>query len=42
MMKTLLKQLIQADSTPEKGELAAARVISASFRQSGIESHVVA
>jgi succinyl-diaminopimelate desuccinylase len=40
MMKTLLKQLIQADSTPEKGELAAARVISASFRQSGIESHV--
>ncbi|MFC1636410.1 M20 family metallopeptidase [Planctomycetota bacterium] len=39
-MKTLLKELIQAESTPEKGELAAAKVISASFRQSGIESHI--
>ena len=39
-MKTLLKELIQAESTPEKGELAAAEVISRSFRQSGIESHI--
>jgi len=39
-MKTLLKELIQAESTPEKGELAAAEVISASFLQSGIESHI--
>jgi succinyl-diaminopimelate desuccinylase len=39
-MKTLLKQLIQADSTPEKGELAAAQVISAFLHQSGIESRV--
>ena len=39
-MKTLLKELIQAESTPEKGELAAAEVVSASFRQSGIESHI--
>ncbi|OHB80182.1 MAG: hypothetical protein A2Z25_02385 [Planctomycetes bacterium RBG_16_55_9] len=35
-----MKELIQAESTPEKGELAAAQVISASFHQSGIESHV--
>ena len=39
-MKTLLKELIQAKSTPEKGELAAAEVISASFRQSGVETHI--
>jgi succinyl-diaminopimelate desuccinylase len=39
-MKTLLKELIQAESTPEKGELAAAEVVSAAFRQSGIESHI--
>ena len=32
MMKTLLKELIQAESTPEKGELAAAEVLSASDR----------
>ena len=40
MMKTLLKELIQAESTPEKGELAAAEVLSASFRQSGVEAHI--
>ncbi len=40
MVKTLLQKLIQAESTPEKGELAAAEVVSASFRQSGIESHI--
>jgi succinyl-diaminopimelate desuccinylase len=39
-MKTLLKELIQAESTPEKGELAAAEVVSASLRQSGVESHI--
>lgn len=39
-MKTLLKELIQAESTPEKGELAAAKVVLESFRQSGIESHI--
>jgi succinyl-diaminopimelate desuccinylase len=39
-MKTLLKELIQAESTPEKGELAAAEVVLESFRQSGIESHI--
>ncbi len=39
-MKELLKKLIQADSTPEKGEIAAAEVISAEFGRSGIESHI--
>ncbi|MBN2317378.1 MAG: M20 family metallopeptidase [Sedimentisphaerales bacterium] len=39
-MKTLLQKLIQAESTPEKGELAAAEVVLESFRQSGIESHI--
>jgi succinyl-diaminopimelate desuccinylase len=40
MMKTLLKKLIQAESTREKGELAAAEVISTSFRQSGVETNI--
>lgn len=39
-MKTLLKELIQAESTPGKGELAVAEIISASLRQSGIASHI--
>lgn len=39
-MKELLKELIEAESTPEKGELAAAEVISAEFRRSGIDSRV--
>ena len=39
-MKELLKKLIQADSTPEKGEIAAAEVISSEFELSGIESHI--
>jgi len=38
-MKELLRELIQAESTPEKGELAAAEVISAAFGRSGMESH---
>lgn len=36
-MKELLKQLIQADSTPGKGEAAAADVVAARFEQHGIE-----
>jgi succinyl-diaminopimelate desuccinylase len=39
-MKELLKELIEAESTPAKGELAAAEVISAEFRRSGIDSRV--
>ena len=39
-MKELLKKLIQAESTPEKGELAAAEVISAEFCRSGIDSQI--
>jgi succinyl-diaminopimelate desuccinylase len=39
-MKELLKKLIQAETTAEKGELAAAEVISAELRQSGIDSSI--
>ena len=39
-MKELLKKLIQAETTAEKGELAAAEVISAEFRRSGIDSTI--
>ena len=35
-MKELLKELIRAETTEEKGELAAAEVISARFQRSGI------
>jgi succinyl-diaminopimelate desuccinylase len=37
-MKRLLKKLIQAETTAEKGELAAAEVISAEFMRSAISS----
>ena len=39
-MKELLRELIQAESTPEKGELVAAEVISAELGRSGTESHI--
>lgn len=39
-MKELLKKLIQAETTAEKGELAAAEVISAEFSRSGIDSYI--
>jgi succinyl-diaminopimelate desuccinylase len=39
-MKELLKKLIRAESTPRKGELAAAQVISAEFAKSAIESRI--
>jgi len=39
-MKELLKKLIQAETTVEKGELAAAEVISAEFCRSGIDSGI--
>jgi succinyl-diaminopimelate desuccinylase len=39
-MKELLKKLIQAETTDEKGELAAAEVISAEFHRSGIDSRI--
>jgi len=39
-MKELLKKLIQAESTPQKGELAAAEVISAELSRSGIDSRI--
>ena len=39
-MKELLINLIQAETTPEKGELAAAEVISAEFGRSGIDSSI--
>ena len=39
-MKDLLKKLIQAESTPQKGELAAAKVISAELSRSGIDSRI--
>lgn len=37
-MKELLKALIEAESTPEKGELAAAEVVSAEFARAGVDS----
>jgi len=39
-MKELLKKLVQAESTPQKGELAAAEVISAELSRSGIDSRI--
>ncbi len=39
-MKELLKKLIQAESTPQKGELAAAEVISAELSHSGIDCRI--
>ena len=39
-MKELLRNLIQAETTVEKGELTAAEVISAEFRRSGIDSRI--
>jgi succinyl-diaminopimelate desuccinylase len=39
-VKELLKKLIQAESTPQKGELAAAQVISAELSRSGIDSRI--
>jgi succinyl-diaminopimelate desuccinylase len=39
-MTELLKELIQAQSTADKGELAAAEVISVELRRSGIDSRV--
>ena len=40
IMKELLKKLIQAQTTSEIGELAAAEVISAEFSRWGIESKI--
>ncbi|MGD8786731.1 MAG: M20 family metallopeptidase [Phycisphaerales bacterium] len=39
-MKELLKKLIQADTTQEKGELAAAEIVSAELSRSGINSKI--
>jgi len=39
-MKDLLRQLIQADSTPGKGEALAAEVIATCFRRHGIDCRV--
>ena len=39
-MKTFLKKLIQADSTPQAGELAASRVIQEEFAAYGIDCRV--
>jgi len=39
-MKELLKNLIQAETTSEKGEIAAAEVISVEFQRSGIDSGI--
>jgi succinyl-diaminopimelate desuccinylase len=39
-MKTLLRKLVQADSTCEKGELIAAKVVAAELEGSGIDVHV--
>jgi succinyl-diaminopimelate desuccinylase len=39
-VRELLKKLIQAESTPDKGELAAAEVISAELGRSGIDSRI--
>ena len=40
IMQKLLKELIQAESTDAKGELAAAKVISAEFDRCGINSEI--
>lgn len=39
-MKDLLKQLIRADSTADKGEMAAAEVIADYFKGHGIDCHI--
>ena len=39
-MKELLKELIQAESTAESGEVAAANVVAARFRRSGVDARV--
>jgi len=39
-MKELLTKLIQAESTPQKGELGVAEVISAELSRSGIDSRI--
>ena len=39
-MQELLKKLVQAETTAEKGELAAAEVIGAEFARSGLESTI--
>lgn len=39
-MKDLLKRLIRADSTPGKGEAAAAEVVADRFERHGVECHV--
>ncbi len=40
IMKELLKELIEAQSTTDKGELAATEVVSAWFRRAGIDSRI--
>lgn len=39
-MKELLTELIQAESTTESGEVAAANVVAARFRRSGVDARV--
>ena len=39
-MKELLKKLVKAESTPEKGELASAKVVSDEFSKSGINCRI--
>ncbi len=39
-VKELLKKLVQAETTPDKGELAAAEVILAELGRSGIDSRI--
>jgi len=39
-MKTLLKKLIQADTTLEKGELAAAEIIATELGRFGVDAHI--
>jgi succinyl-diaminopimelate desuccinylase len=39
-MKDLLKELIRADSTAGRGELAVAQVIEAEFRKHGVDCHI--
>ena len=40
-MKNLLKKLVQAETTAEKGELAAAEIISTEFGRSGIDGRII-
>jgi succinyl-diaminopimelate desuccinylase len=39
-MKKLLRRLVQAETTPEKGEISAAELISAELRESRIDSQI--